>query len=327
MINIYTLFIQILVLCLYIVPGFLLRRLKFAGGEKALSPGFPKGLSNFVLYICQPCMMISPYIRDFDIKILKNMGVTFFLSLVTHAIFILVAFLLVRPKERGNANLTERVMRLSVIFSNCGYMGIPLIEALIGPEAAIYATVYNIGFQIVSWSIGFYISTGDRKYISVKKMFVNPSMLSIYVGLLIFFLPINKFVPEFIVTFINGMKGLVLPLSLCVVGYHFGGNKLIDFWKNKTKVLYATLLRSIVSPVLVFIALYLFKLAFGKLFALENTPIFVAFICAATPCATLTSMLAEKFDLDTGLSGVLVPVSTILAIATMPLTALLLYLL
>lgn len=324
MISISTLFFQILILCLYIVPGFLMRKLKFAGDER-IEKGFPKGLSNFVLYIAQPAMLISPYIRDFDIGILKNMGFTFFLSFVTHAIFLCVAFFLIRPKVKGQPDKTERVVRIAIVFSNCGYMGIPLIEQLLGPEAAIYATVYNIAFQMVEWSFGFYMSTGDKKYISVKKMFINPAMISIYVGLAIFFTPINTFIPEFLITFINGMKGLVLPLSLTVVGFHLGGAHLRRLFNN-INVWKTVIFRGIVCPVLVFIAFKLIILIGGPLFS-DKTAFIVSFICAATPCATLSSMLAEKFDLDTSLSGKCVPISTILALATMPLTALLLYLL
>ncbi|MCR5056080.1 MAG: AEC family transporter [Clostridia bacterium] len=324
---IWTVFITTASLCLLLLPGFLFNKLKITQG-RALA----KGVSDYILYVAQPAMLIAPYIRDFDVEILKNAGFTVLLSFICHGLFTVSAMLIIRrkrkilPEDSENAQSEiERIknlgtVRIAAIFGNCGYMGIPLIKSILGDSAAIYATVFNIGFQLFLWTVGCYLATNDIKYISPKKILLNPATISIFIGLIIFFAPINHYVPSFIVKAITLLDSTVVPLSMFVVGYHMAENRFKGIFRGGRMWL-SIALRQFLSPVLAFTVLLLFKVT-GLFYSYEVAV--VVLLCSAAPCATITSIFAEKFDLDRETAGRMVPISTILSMATMPLAALLL---
>ncbi|MBQ8549820.1 MAG: AEC family transporter [Clostridia bacterium] len=308
LIDIGTLFSNVLLLMLMLIPGVIMSRILH--GEKS----FANGLSKLVLYIATPAMMISPFIREFEKKLLGDIVVTFLLAMGVMIAFFLVTFII------GGEEKVKRTLQFSVVFANAGYMGIPLIELLLGTKAVIFATVFNVAFNLLMWTLGCFIYTRDAKYMRPAKIVKNPVIIAMAVGLLLFFTPANRYVPEVAVSAIDMLKGLVAPLSMMVVGFHAAS-------ANYKKVLsrgnmwFTLALRHLLCPALVFLVLK--ALAVTDIYT--NTVVAtVVFIAAATPSATSTSMFAEMFDGDTEVSGVLVPISTLLSLFSMPLTALLL---
>lgn len=305
------LFYQVLLLVVMLIPGFIFRKLKF-GEEK-----FAKGVANLTLYVGQPFLIIKPFLTDFRMEIVENMIQIAIFSIVAHALFFGVAMLFFKkvPIEK------KKVFRFAVIFSNAGYMGIPLIEAFMGSEAAIYAAIYQIGFNLFIWSIGCYIYSEDKQYISVKKMFINPATVSIAIGLFFFLTPLSQYVTGFepLNECVKALSGMVSPLVMILVGFHMAA---VD-WKTifKDFNLYKCIfLRLILCPVLIWAVLRVLMIA-GLC---SDVTMQVVLISSATPCATSVGVFAEKFNCDTRTSGKLVPISTILALGTMPLVALLL---
>ncbi len=302
---------QVLILVIMLIPGFIFRKLKF-GEEK-----FAKGLANLTLYIAQPAMIINSFVMDYDSSKMKDIGQIALFSIVAHALFFVIAMMCFKKVQVDK----QKVLRFAVLFSNAGYMGIPLIRAFLGADAGIYATIYNIGFNFFIWSIGCYMYSGDKKYMSIKKMFINPATVSIYIGMLIFVTPLNKVIEDIYVvnTCLDYLDGIVAPLVMMLVGFHMAA---VD-WKGVFKDLdmYKCLfLRLLACPVIIWGVLRLLMI-FGLC---SETAIQVVLVCSATPCATSVGVFAEKFNCDTVTSGKIVPISTILALGTMPLVALLL---
>ncbi|MBP1588270.1 MAG: AEC family transporter [Clostridia bacterium] len=302
---------QTAVLAVLLIPGFIFGKLKISG------EGFTKGLADFILYVAQPAMLLSPYIRSFDSRILANMGVTALFSFVCHGLFMIPAYVFFSGK-RFDGNVKGRVYRFAVIFGNCGYMGIPLIRNILGDEATIYATVFNIGFQVFLWTVGCFIATGDRKYMSVRKLVLNPSVITIFVCILVFLLPVDKYVPAVFTDVIDLLKETVVPLSMFVVGFQMARNSFSGFFKDGN-VWLAAALRLISCPLLAFAVLYPVNL----IFPMDKALLTVILIVSGTPCATVTSIFAEKFGFDKQTAGRLIPLSTILSVATLPLIPLL----
>ena len=119
------------------VPGIIMKKCKLS------TDGFGKGLSNLVLYIAQPALIFRSYLRAFDKGILINMLYVFLFSIITHLIFTVAAMLCFKKAP----DAMRRMLRFSTIFSNAAFMGMPLIASVIGDEALIYASIYNITFN------------------------------------------------------------------------------------------------------------------------------------------------------------------------------------
>lgn len=248
-------------------------------------------------------------------QILVNAAAVFIFSFLGHTLNCIIALLLFKKAP----NDTRRVLRFGTIFSNAAFMGLPLIAAILGSEAAIYVSVYLIWFNVFSWSVGCMIYTGDKKYISLKKIIVNPAVMSILVGLLIFLLPIDAWIPEVAVNALSRMQDTVAPMSMMMIGMRLADVK----WKGAFKDKYmgiAVFTRLLLLPAIVWAIMRIVALAGWYS---DGMTLAVVLLSAATPVAATTSIFAEKFNDNALYASKLVSFSTVLSLITIPLICLL----
>ena len=313
------------------VPGIILKKTKLA------PDGLGKGLSNLVLYIAQPALILRSYLRSFNSDILVNMLYVLVFSVITHAIFTLAAMLAFKKSPDG----IRRMLRFSTIFSNAAFMGMPLIESVIGAEALIYASIYNITFNAWLWTLGVHICTANRdvdgdgiddgahlrkRRGSLKRVLLHPTMLAAAIGLVCFFFSLDpgmnyKELPvysRFIVEVLDGLKSLVAPLSMVVLGLRLAEIDIKGFFKEKD--LYVCLgLRHVILPVVTFAVMRVTAIFLNFHIDVMTSTL----IMASAPVATSATMFAEKYDCDSSYVSKVVAVSTIISIFTMPLISLL----
>ena len=312
MFDIAILFSRVLLLVLLMLPTALLKRFHL------VKDGFGVSLSNYVLYVATPGMIVYALYRDYDSEImLRSLAVVVFFILF-HALYYGVALLTFR-KKKDQTQLTsrDRLLRFGTIFTNAGYMAIPILTALLGKEATIYASVYVVCFNILVWTFGAYVFTGEKKFMSLKKAFLNPASVALVIGLIVFCTPVNNHLPQVTVDFLSFLDKMVAPLSMGVIGLHLLEIDWKRVWRDLVLYRYV-IVRMLLIPTLLF---GLLKLA--SLVGYRDDYLFSAlFICGSTPCATVTVMYAEKFEGDAPYACTMVCVSTLLSIGTMPLVAL-----
>ncbi len=314
---------SVAVLCLMVVPGFVLSKFKLAEGKFAL------GLSNFILYIGQCCLFVYSFANTpFDPGILWNMLIIFCASALTHLIFTGIAFLFYRRAQ----DAIQRVLRFATVFTNAGYMSLALFQ-LLDPDnnlLKLYASIYLIFFNMFMWSVGVMFYTKDSTYVRVKNMFLNPAIISTAIGLVLFFCHASDWINDYIFTetintALNMLGQTVGPLSMVVVGIRLGMTKFKGYFKDKQMWIFM-IVRLLLSPVLIFCVMKPIFLLLEMWIGAESADalMMVILICASTPAATSASMFAEKYDADAAYAGKLVSISTVLSALTMPLIALLL---
>ncbi len=308
-----SLFRAVLILFVMIIPGFAMRKLRLAGDT------LPLGFANTILYITQPAMLLVGFFRARDTGIMKNALVVLVLSFLTHIMFLFAVKLFYKGADKEK----QKVYRFGTVFSNAGYMGIPLITMVLGDEAAIYASVYLVAFNFFCWSFGALIYSEDKSFISPFKMFVNAATIPTLAGIIIFVTDFYTVIPVPIASFVyealTMLKNTVAPMSMMIIGMRLADLELKGAFGDRYLYL-GLLLRLIVFPLGVFALI-----AIASLLGIDTPEAFkVVLICSATPVASATSMFAEKFGSDTVTASKFVSVSTILSLATMPLIALLL---
>lgn len=311
--DITVLFRAVLLLFMMIIPGFILKKTKLADDK------LPLGFTNTILYITQPAMLVVGFFRPYDGKIMRSAIIVFILTFVVHALFIFSVrfFFKKAPKE------TAKAYRFGVAFANAGYMGIPLITMIFGTEAAIYASVYIIGFNFFAWSLGCLIYSEDKSYISPKKMFLNAATIPTMIGILIFVTNLYSYLPSVVSSFtgetLEMLKDMVAPMSMMVIGMRLADLKLKGAFSDANLYL-ALALRLLILPAATFGILFICKI----LGFYDMTAFSVVLICASTPAASATCMFAERFNSDSVTASKFVSISTVLSLLTMPLMALLL---
>ena len=334
--DILSLVLNVGILFIMMIPGVILKKCKFC------DPSFGKGISNLVLYIAQPTLIVYAYLsceRDFS-EIWQGCLITLALSLAVHGIFIGAALLFFKrePEEK------KKMLRFVTVFANAAFMGIPLIEAMLGAEAAIFASIYNISFNLFLWTFGVYICTrktgedldcdGDSDLVdelialkqsaanplSLKKLLFHPVTLASVIGVILLILGVNIELIEganlsIISESLEMIKNLVAPLSMVVIGLRLASLDMKGTLRDAGMYIFLAL-RHLVLPLAVLLLIFLVKLA-G--IPIDGTTAQVTLILAATPAASSATMFAEKYDCDANYTSRLVVISTIISIATMPL--------
>ena len=296
--NIITVFWQVVTL-------FLLMAFGFAGGKTGLiTKEGSKVMTNVLLYFVTPCLIVNSFNIEYDPERLMGLLTCLLASLLIHGGLIAAAILIFRGKEEKR----NRVLRFALVFSNAGYMGIPLQEAVLGEEGVFYGSVYIAVFNLTLWTFGVVCSTGNIKDISGKKLITNPGIIGVVLGILLFLLPLK--LPAVISSVVGNMASLNTPLAMLIIGFFLAESNLLAALRDKGVYLVA-FLRLIAAPLAVLGILYLCGVRDAVLVSLITA--------ASAPVAAATSMFATRFDNDITLSVNLVTITTILSIATMPL--------
>ncbi len=260
-------------------------------------------ITDTVLMLVTPCLIIKSFIRPFDKSLLKELVISFAIAVLAHVGFIILSRLLLHSKEKS----VERVLRFGAVFSNCGYMSLPLQQSILGDMGVFYAASFIAIFNLFAWSYGIILISGDKKYFTPKKLLINPGLIGIAVGLVIFLFSIP--VPKVLSEPISYIAALNTPLPMIIIGYHLTKSNLFAGLKN-AKCMLAILLRLVILPLLVLGVAYLFGIRGDMLVS-------TAISCSA-PIAAITTMFAYKFSADTSLSVNMVSLSTVFSLITMP---------
>lgn len=289
---------QVVILLILILIGVVLAK------GKVLTESGVKSMTDLVLYTVTPCVIIKSFIRDYDPATLKKLLISFLIALLAHIAFILLAHLIIHDKDKTK----ERVLRYGTVFSNCGFMSIPLQQALFKDEGVFYATSYIAMFQLFIWSYGIIVMSGDKKYLSPKKLVLSPGLIGLAIGLIVFLFSVP--IPKIIFEPISYMASLNTPLPMIIIGFHLANSNVLVGIKNP-KCLLAISLRLVVLPVIALVVMYLCSI--------RGVMLVSSVISCCAPVAAITTMFSAKFGQDTSLSVNFVSLSTVLSLITMPL--------
>ena len=220
----------------------------------------------------------------------------------------LAAALTMRRADR----LQSSVLKTSIVFSNAGFMGIPLEHALLGEDGVFYGVAYVVVFNLLFWSWGLVTFCGSLKDVRLRTLFLNPGSIGVAVGLP-FFLFSWK-LPEFAGRPVAMMADLNTPLAMIIIGFNLANAKFGPVLRLP-KAYVVGFLRLVALPALFLAAVYGLHragISFDSKMAVAIT------IAASAPVAALTSMFAVRYARDVSLSVGLVSGTTLLSILTMP---------
>ena len=320
-------FIDVLITVVFLLalalPGFIFAKLKLLPEKTA------QALSTIVLYCCQSVLVITSFQgKAYEPAIGLNILWVVLLSIAVHMIMFLILKLVFIKKS---AETKIRVVKYAGVFSNCGFMGFPFLQSLFNgsdalSEIMIYGAAVIAVFNVLNWTFGVYIMTGDKKLVSAKKILFNPVIISVAIGLILFFVlprPLvdlakdgsiaDKILTKFTES-LDYIAKMVTPASMIVVGIRLANVNIKQLFMDKWAYVSA-FFKLIVMPLIAILTVAFLPVA--------NTVKYTVFFLLSMPAATGTAMFAVKFGSDSDFASVCVLLSTILSVITIPLLFLL----
>lgn len=303
-----TAFLNVALSLLYMLPGYLFGRLGKAKTEHLST------MSTILIYFCSPCMIVDSFIKlPKSGENLVNMGIFFIFSLVMQLLFFVLLFLVLRKKMD---NPVFRMLNVGSLLGNVGFFGLPLIRSIFPdfPEVACYSSIYVVSMNLLVFTIGVYSITGEKKYISFKNAFINPTFLSFVVAMPLYIFSAGEWIPQFLQGGLEILGKMTTPLCMIILGIRLAAVGLKKIWLSPFTYLTCAL-KLLVFP--------LFCFGLSLLFPLEPVFRYSVLVLAGTPCASVLLGMAEIHKKNTDLAANCILLSTLLSIFTLPLLALL----
>jgi predicted permease len=290
---------QVIILFLTMVIGFVAKKRNIINDETT------NKLSEILLRITLPAMIIFSYNQEFSKDLLTKGGIMLVYSLVIHVFGILLGNIIYWKYPDDIKN----VLKFVTIYSNCGYMGLPVLEALYGQIGIFYASIYITIFNIFTWTNGVMIFTGKRDIKSMKKALINPGIIAVFIGLFIFIFSIK--LPYPVAKTLEMFGTMTTPLSMLIIGALIAN---MDFKKlfSGLALYYVTAIRLIVLPLLVLMVMKILKISDTMLLGTCVTT-------ASMPAAANTAIFAERYNGNSALASRIVAFSTIVSMITIPI--------
>lgn len=266
-------------------------------------------LSNLILHVVTPALIITTYQSEYSKEKAWNLLGAFVFAVVSIGIGILLSHLLRwRIKEKDSLVIG----RMAVAYSNCGFMALPLIESVLGADGLFYGSTFVIAFNLLLWTHGVFLcdKTDSRTLSSVLRSLLTPSLISILIGLPLFFWQLQLPGPLYAAG--SYLASLNTPLAMLAAGAFIAQSNWKDTVRHASGYWIAGL-RLLLVPLLMIL---LFR------WIPVNTTVKTAnLIASACPTATTCVFFASRFGRDERLASQAVTLTNLLCIITIPAMA------
>ena len=290
---------QVAVLFALMGVGAVLRKAKLID-EKGIG-----GIVNLLLLVVTPCLIVDSFQRPFDSAMLAGLGQAFLIAVVGHLLVIAVARRVVRHPDEN----VRRPLLLAAVFSNAGFMGIPLEQAILGEKGVFFGVVYVVVFNLFMWSWGVRTMEKGEHVAWNWKTVVNPGTVGLALGLPLFLLSVR--LPTCLAAPVRHLANLNTPLAMVVIGYSLAGARLRRVVRLPAAHV-AAAVRLVAYP------LALVALLLPLRGALDRDMALALVVAASAPVAAMVSMFAVRYGRDVDASVAVVSGTTLASVLTMP---------
>ncbi len=312
----------------FIFLGFLLRRLNI------IKDGGRKVLNTIVMYIAIPCMAFCAFMNDFDIEKLSSNLIILIIDVTFYILFLLLGRLIFIKfgKEKG------RIYAILMSIGQLTFFSMPLLSATYGSESGILITtsLMSIAFRLFTYLYSYVTITGekiskDNLGKTMRKVFVNPIMICMFLGLLIWgiqnviwqvdvdgvsygFLRIDKTLPALYKIFQFG-NNMATPLCMLTIGLTLGESKCLDALKNGLAWIIATF-RTFLVPLTILGICILIQLTGWIDF--DETQLAALVIGNAAPVGAVVAVYCVDANKESYIASDTILLSTILSFVSIP---------
>jgi malate permease and related proteins len=203
-----------------------------------------------------------------------------------------------------------RTFALAVGFANYGYLPIPLMDAMFGPESRAVLLVHNVGVEAAIWTVGILVVTGLSLRAGWRKL-INAPSVALVLAVVVNLTGAFAFLPPVLISLFHSLGLCAVPLGLIMAGVsiqpHLNEPKL---WINPRITLTAGALRLGLLPVMVLL------LARYLPCSVELKRVLV--VQAAMPSGVLSVIVARVYGGQPLVAVQIILATTLVALFTIP---------
>lgn len=296
-------FSNAVMMLVYMLAGIFICKIKKA------TPDHAKSMSGLLIYILGPMMIINSFLRlECTTEIITKIFGFFVTTFILQVLFIGMLCIIFHKKFH---DAKYRIFTCASVLGNVGFLGIPVVTGMYPTEpiAACYSSIFVMSMNIIVFTLGSFLITNDKKYISIKSIIFNPTTIALMIALPIFLLKIK--LPGPLDSAVELLGKMATPVCLIILGMRL----------------------SVVSPKALFTRPFIYAACFCKLlifplFALIcviKIPFFdtvfkgCVIVLASAPAGAIIESLAELYECEQELSANAVLLTTIFSMLTMPI--------
>lgn len=296
-----TVLTQVIMIFLLMGVGVLSNKLHFVHAETA------QDITKILIFIVSPCVIFKAFNRPFSSSSALALLLSFGCIVILFILSIVAARLVFHKRTEANAD-RKRMLEFGAVYSNCGFMGVPLLQAILGTQGIFYGTPYFAVFNLFCWTHGISLYEGRPDRGTVRKVLCNPNIIAIAAGLAVFLFSIK--LPPLVTQGIGYLYDLNTPLSMIVIGNSLASLHPRTLFTDKS-IWPGALMRNLAIP--------LATLALLRFSGLPQTVWMATLLLSACPVAGYCVLFAGVNAKDTVFPTKLVALSTLLSIVTIPL--------
>ncbi len=265
-------------------------------------------MTGFVMYVVGSSVIINAFNRPVTPVLLNNFAMTAFAAVVLMGSSILISHFLFKF-DRFSKNENLSTYKFASVYSNCGFMGIPLIEALLGTDGTFFAIPYLAVFNILLWShgIGLYEMNGNGK-IQWNKVVKNPCIISSVLGFVLFLFGVIYKMPNVVTKPVFYLASMNTPLSMIIIGANFVS--ITEPFHRDKMAWEVSFIRNILFP-LIYIAILL-------IIPMNTDAKIATLAMASAPIAGVSVLFCLMFNKSTDFPSRALCLSTIFSVVTLP---------
>lgn len=288
---------QVAVLYVMVAVGFICDKVGLFTEKTA------RKLVDLLMYFIVVCMLVKSFVGiELNEETLRKFLISMLLGFALHIIAILLNVPFFRKK-----NDERPIFKYACIYGNVGFMALPLAQAVLGDEGVFYCANGVIAFNVITFIHGISLMSRKKEKLDIKKLILNPGVISVVIGLPLFLLQVK--LPVVIAKPLEYFSQINTPIAMLIFGTYLANTDLRTVFTEK-RIYVVALFKLILMP--------LACIGIFRLCGVTGTLLTAFAITACVPSANNTFMFATKFDRDTGLASRTVALVSLFSVVTMP---------
>ena len=267
-------------------------------------------LTNLVFNVTLPALVFSSMVTTYKKEMFFSsfyLPVFAIVNLLIVNYFLAAIFSKILKIEKEQKN----IFLFMATFENYTYLPLPLAGMLYGEQGILFVLLFTFAGDILIWTLGIKLFNNNLKPFSLG-IFSNMGIISLLLGFLFAVLSDSVKLPDIIIKPLIAVGSTTLPLAMIMTGGILAGTKIKDVKAMllDKKIVWLTLLKIIITPVIIFLLTGLFNM----------DPIVKAVIVleASMPCAFVSIIFCNQYKKDTKFAAVGVLDTTIISLLTIP---------